>query len=239
MTARTLLEKWKLLGAIMADSSLPCSAKVIAFSILDHLNTKTGRCDPSLVGLAERTSTPKRTVIRAIQALVDAGYFRVRHGGGRRRRNSYMPAWETVTPETPFDDQETVTFETEKGDILDQETVTPETPEHGNRTREEHEKKTLGENAESFERFFTTYPSRRPHSNPRKPAQQKFEAAVKHGVDPEDIIRGAKNYARYVAAEGTDPKYVAQAVTWLNQERWTEHQEPPAPAGPAYSGAAI
>ncbi len=220
----------------MADPSLPCSAKVIAFSILGHLNNKTGRCDPSLIGLAERTSTPKRTVIRAIQALVDAGYFRVQHGGGRLRRNSYMPAWETVTSATLFDGPKTVTPETP---FDDQETVTPEAPEHGNRTREENGNKTLGENAESFERFFTTYPTRRPHSNPRKPARQKFEAAVKLGVDPETIIRGAENFARYVAAEGTDPKFVAQAVTWLNQERWTEYQEPPAPAGPAYSGAAI
>jgi hypothetical protein len=33
------------------------------------------------------------------------------------------------------------------------------------------------------------------------------------------------NYARYVESEGLNPKYIAQAQTWLNQERWEDHQE--------------
>ncbi len=78
---------------------------------------------------------------------------------------------------------------------------------------------------QQFEEFWRAYPSRRPHSNPKKPARAKFEAAVKRGVAPVDIIRAAQNYASYVEREGTDPKYVAQALTWLNQERWTQYQE--------------
>ncbi len=76
-----------------------------------------------------------------------------------------------------------------------------------------------------FEIFWRTYPSRRPHSNPKKPARAKFETAVKHGVAAADIIRAAENYAAYVEREGTDPKFVPQAQTWLNQERWTQYQE--------------
>ena len=75
-----------------------------------------------------------------------------------------------------------------------------------------------------FDKFWNIYPPRRPHSNPRKPALQKFEAALKRGIPASDIIRGAENYAAYVERERTDPKYVAQAMTWLNQERWTEYQ---------------
>ncbi len=44
-------------------------------------------------------------------------------------------------------------------------------------------------------------------------------------MDSAAIIRGAGNYAAYVEREKPDPKFVAQAQTWLNQERWTEHQE--------------
>ncbi len=76
-----------------------------------------------------------------------------------------------------------------------------------------------------FEIFWRTYPSRRPHSNPKKPARAKFETAVNRGVAAADIIRGAENYAAYVESEGTNPKYVAQAQTWLNQERWAQYQE--------------
>jgi hypothetical protein len=52
-----------------------------------------------------------------------------------------------------------------------------------------------------------------------------FEAALKRGISARVIIQGALNYAAYVEREGTDPKYVAQAKTWLNQERWTQYQD--------------
>ena len=86
--------------------------------------------------------------------------------------------------------------------------------------------------ARQFDGFWRLYPSRRPHSNPRKPARLKFEAALKRGVPASNIIRGAENYAVYVERETTDPRFIAQAVTWLNQERWTEYQEAPEEARP-------
>lgn len=50
-------------------------------------------------------------------------------------------------------------------------------------------------------------------------------AALKRGEDPEAILAGARAYAR--AEAGGDPQYVAQAVTWLNQERWKDPIEQP------------
>ncbi len=81
--------------------------------------------------------------------------------------------------------------------------------------------------AEQFEVFWRTYPSRGDHPNPKKAALAKFEAALKRGVAAADIIRGAANYAAYVARDGTDPRFVAQAQTWLSprQERWMQYQE--------------
>ncbi len=78
-----------------------------------------------------------------------------------------------------------------------------------------------------FAKFWHKFPSRRPHSNPKKPAKQKFEAALKRGVPVEVLIRGAENYAAYIAREGADARFTAQAVTWLHQERWTEYQKRP------------
>ncbi len=91
--------------------------------------------------------------------------------------------------------------------------------------KEGKEDNTVDLTADQFENFWRTYPSRRPHSNPKKTARKKFETAVKRGVAAADIIRGAQNYAAYVERERTDPKYVAQAQTWLNQERWMQSQE--------------
>lgn len=77
-----------------------------------------------------------------------------------------------------------------------------------------------------FEEFWKIYPSRQNHQNPKKPARDKFRAAVKSGTDPGAIIAGARQYAENVKATGTDPKFVAQAATWLNQRRWEDEPEP-------------
>lgn len=74
-----------------------------------------------------------------------------------------------------------------------------------------------------FERFKEAYP-RRDGAQPWKPAEKKFIAMVKTGVDPEEIIAGAvaaSAEARRNNSFGTP--YVPQAVTWLNQQRWTDH----------------
>jgi hypothetical protein len=83
--------------------------------------------------------------------------------------------------------------------------------------------------ASQFETFWQVIPSRQPHPNPKKPAREKFFAAVKRGIDPAVIIRGAEAYAGYVVREATPPKFIKQAATWLNQELWTETYEPPEP----------
>lgn len=74
-----------------------------------------------------------------------------------------------------------------------------------------------------FEEFWKAYP-RREGPNPRKPAEQKFNALVKTGVDPDVMIAGAKQLAVEEARRGKiGTPYVAQAVTWLNQQRWADH----------------
>lgn len=82
---------------------------------------------------------------------------------------------------------------------------------------------------EAFDRFWLAYPSRGEASNPKKPAREKFERAVKAGADPETIIAAAARYAEIERRAGrlrTDK--VAQAMTWLNQQRWADYGEPAA-----------
>ena len=87
-----------------------------------------------------------------------------------------------------------------------------------------------------FESFWRVYPGRKPHSNPKKTARQKFELALKRGVPAADIIRGAGHYATHVERDHVEPKFTAQAATWISQERWTEYQEPPRESRPADDG---
>jgi len=104
-----------------------------------------------------------------------------------------------------------------------------QTIEHTRAPRASRQRDYDQEGASQFEAFWPVYPSRRPHANPRKPARDKFVAAVKRGIDPAVIIRGAENYRAAIERAGTDPRYIAQAMTWLHQERWNDDQQAPEP----------
>jgi hypothetical protein len=75
-----------------------------------------------------------------------------------------------------------------------------------------------------FDEFWNEYP-RRDGANPRAPAEQKFIGLLARGVKADAIIGGASRYAADLRAKGQDnTPYVAQAVTWLTQKRWQDHQ---------------
>lgn len=73
-----------------------------------------------------------------------------------------------------------------------------------------------------FSEFWEAYPSRSPHANPRKPAESAYKSAVRRGAVEQDIIDGAAAYAGYCLNEITDRQFIAQATTFLNQERWSQ-----------------
>jgi hypothetical protein len=69
-----------------------------------------------------------------------------------------------------------------------------------------------------FDEFWGVYP-RREGENPKKPAKASFSRALRKGADPRAIISGAKALA---AKHPLPSPFVPQAVTWLNQERWSD-----------------
>lgn len=74
-----------------------------------------------------------------------------------------------------------------------------------------------------FNEFWAAYP-RRDGPNPRKPAEQRFTSLVKSGVDPGMMVEAAKKLAVDEAARGNvGTRFIPQAVTWLNQQRWADH----------------
>jgi hypothetical protein len=79
---------------------------------------------------------------------------------------------------------------------------------------------------ENFVRFKLSYPKRN-GSNPWGPAEKKFEALVKSGIDPEKIIAGAKQFAYEEGVRGkVGTEFIPMAVTWLNQRRYNDYQAP-------------
>lgn len=93
----------------------------------------------------------------------------------------------------------------------------------------------------AFDEFWAAYPSRGPNAaNPKKPARQKFGRAVRAGADPAELIRGAKLYAAQMRAAGKDrTEFVAQAVTFLNQERWTQAPQASGPGNDPGTGGTV
>lgn len=90
-----------------------------------------------------------------------------------------------------------------------------------------------------FSEFWKVYPKRGDAANPKKPAADKFERAIRGGADPAVIIAAAARYASIESTAGrSNTDKVAQAVTWLNQQRWNDypHSEPaetPVPPDPS------
>lgn len=133
----SLRDKWLFLDAVMGDSALPGSAKSAAYFLLDHLNTQTERCDPSLIGLAERMGMSRQSAITGIAALIAGGYFERVVGGGRGVRTKYRPCWKTVKQASQYQDTETVKQSIINGKAERTETVKQTCHETGKGNQEE------------------------------------------------------------------------------------------------------
>lgn len=88
--------------------------------------------------------------------------------------------------------------------------------------------------AAEFDRFWSVYP--RPLG--KKNARARFAAALKE-APAEVLVTAALAYREWVAASGTDLKYVPYPEKWLREQRWMNRLEPvgaPAGRGSAVAG---
>lgn len=75
----------------------------------------------------------------------------------------------------------------------------------------------------SFSAAWALYP-KRAGGNPKARAVAAWNARIKSGVQPEDMIDGVKRYALYIRAKGKEgTEYVMQTATFFGpDERWAE-----------------
>lgn len=107
----------------------------------------------------------------------------------------------------------------EKPDTVNPLPVKPHLNKNGKTPRTE-KKTNISADAE-FDEFWAAYPKR--PNNPKAPAKAKYlNARTRLNVSHETLLQAAKAYA--TTREGEDPKFTAQAVTWLNQRRWEDEQ---------------
>ncbi len=76
---------------------------------------------------------------------------------------------------------------------------------------------------EGFDDFWEAYPRK-----VRKAAARESYARALRKTSAENLLAAAR---RYAATPGLEERFTAHAVTWLNQERWTDSLPEPVPEG--------
>ena len=191
-----------------------------------------GRAYPGMTTIAEMTGVRRQDVPRTIRRLEQFRILRCDPGAAPNGANAYTLIFDDDelsaglrTVRNGADPQQRGQGVRNGATKLSAGVRTKHTKEQTN----EHICAGLDESSDWFETFWRYYPSRKPHDNPKKPARLKFEAAVKRGVDPTMIVRGAENYASYAASHIRRAEFIKTAEVWLNKECWNDHQQPPEP----------
>jgi hypothetical protein len=121
MTGIGLLDKWQVMGRLCADKRISRGAEVqVAWVLLNHHNTTSGRCDPAIETILSQICASRRGVIRALNNLEAWGYFS-RSRRGWHRSNSYSPILQSEVPQAaPQDGSEVPQVARENGSEVPQ-----------------------------------------------------------------------------------------------------------------------
>jgi hypothetical protein len=197
------------------------SQKLVLLMLANYADD-TDKCWPSKKTLSEVCCMAKSAICSNILQLEQAGFIRVEK---REGTSSYIWLNTGVLQEDrgcPVKGQGVSVKRT--GGVLQEDTNLSYT------LSTEPITETISVDA-GFDTFWAAYPKRTPHSNPKAPARDRYAKARKCGVSHETIMVAVTAYAESV--RGADPKFTAQAQTWLFQKRWADEYGAPAETNPA------
>jgi hypothetical protein len=219
--------RFSIIPARAIDDPRLGKAALLVLCALGTYSDRDGWSWPSISTLANRIRVSRRHISNGLRQLEQLNYIEIKpqyDKAGKQHTSRYRVLHDANLPRDLFKVGMNVEF-----------TPRDEAGVHGGGEPDVHTERPIRtthkndmDSSPSFDEFWRAYPKRTPHSNPKAPAKKKYETAIKSGVSPASVIRGAKNYALYVQSQGLNPKFVAQAQTWLSQERWEDHQEAPA-----------
>lgn len=216
------------------DQPISATDKVVLLALADHANDR-GECWPSVSLLMQRAYVGERTVQRALQSLEDGGFIvreRRQRENGSDTSNLYRLIFTKVSHGVSAGvsgDQcgsggVNLAPHPKKGGVTGTggEGVTQTGGEGGlhdtPRTiiKNPHKEPPINISADAeFAEFWAAYPKR--PNNPRKKAMAAYRKARKN-VSQKQLLTAVGLYAAYMAGE--NPKFIAMASTWLNEERW-------------------
>jgi DNA-binding transcriptional regulator YhcF (GntR family) len=204
---------------------LPTVEKMVLLVIADHASDDGTEAWPSQATIAAKASISIRTVQRAVNSLVAAGYLWMEKGAGGSAncREDRRPHRYTINIKRLRGD--IVTTRDDRGDIDDTNEATL-APTTGRQSRPmNHPNKPSNETPEvviqgetEFDIFWKIYPLK----VGKAAAKKAWEKAIK--LDPPAAIcAGAFKYAE---DPNRHPSFTAHAATWLNAGRWADEALP-------------
>ena len=245
----TLLDKARMVDAVMADRTLSPSAKcAMAVLLLRFHNGKTGRCFPAYDSIADRIGLKRRRAIAVVAELVETGWLQTVKGGGRSNTNAVVFNFERVHDVAPFEGEtvhEAAPFssqtvhedapftdaEPDKGCSFRHERVHDPAPKSSKNIRKDVEGDTRASapvGAPRFADFMAIYPKKVGEKN----ARFQWDRIVgSKEATPNDVIAGAVRYA--ASREGENPQYTKDPANWLRDACWKDEIAPKSEAPPS------
>jgi hypothetical protein len=235
---KTFKERDAWTRAVLA-SNLSNGVMRLAVRLALHLNVETGRCDPGYDALSSELRLSRRSIIRDVAVLEQAGWVSVaRWRQHQTSQFSLLRADRGDEALSPLKQAPEVTNSVARGDICCHPTkrrekrgrFSPPNSSSPRVSKTDAKAKAAGGKQRrgkvdaadvGFTAFWSAYPKRVAEDA----ALKAFIVAVQRGVDPEVLIAGAKRYAIERAEE--DPRYTKHPATWLNGGCWTDETAGP------------
>lgn len=184
---------------------------MVLLVIADHANDDGTEAWPSQATIAKKCSISVRTVQRCVRTLCAHKYIWLekRAGGSVDCREDRRPNRYTINMTRLRGDNMTG-----RQDDADGATLATDTGRQS-RTMNHPNKPSIEPSV--FDEFWKIYPRKVAKGS----ALKAWNNAVKT-AKPEDIIAGAKTYAK---DKMRDPKFTAHPATWLNAQRWLDEPQ--------------
>ncbi|CAA2108989.1 hypothetical protein MBUL_04482 (plasmid) [Methylobacterium bullatum] len=224
-----LLTRFRLLVAANCDPGLSPAARTVLAQILDHYNAQTGQCTPSFERLAKTTGLARRSVVRAVRELREAGWVDREHTTREDTRshlaNTFRPAFERVsgddkvgTKQSPLGGDETVP---RVGTKRCSEVGTKRSPKPSKKNIGTGTQVSAGQNS-AFDEWWKLFP-KKVGKDAARPVFDRVLRDRRATVD--ELMKGAQRYA--AERHGKDAQYTKHPKSWLNGGHWAD--EPTAP----------
>ena len=185
--------------------------KLVLIKLADNANDQ-GECFPSYQHIADHCEVDKRTVIRHVKALRDAGYLSITHRKGVKGNSSNI--FKLSIPSDPLSPP------SDRVSLPPSDPVSPRTSHSIEPVNEPKRDFVKNDIDEGFNFFWDCYPNKQG----KTAAYKKFSKITSKLKTKQELIDFVNNLANDVTLRyaNTEKQYVPHGSTYMNGERWND-----------------